>query len=600
MGNASSAPQTTGSVTWLKPGQAQFYGGFTVDKGEAPGDGYFGPFWGYYTGAVNTGPYTTVRVHYGNFENFYNDPEWKVSGVFATWGGQPTWRHVTHIIVRVTYPALCSPGNLKYKNVSEYTYENGINTNTRVRKTKTTITDDVYYLGAKTCPGNHNWKVTETQTYLNTATPNGKDYFVKYNADGSKQYCKEQNIDRGWRPKLPVPSNDPDGKKLIKLKDKWPDLNKRDQYTECVNYNKPIPAVHASLQDYATPRVSNGASPLILTKGQYTAEDLGGWAGQITQIRVPNNFAIRMFKGTRFDGHSADYYNDMDVGDAGKLYLSLRVTPMYPVIFSAADNFMGNKKMAFLLNTLYTRDDLDNGVFSTKEANVRASITGLWVPPGFAVKITHAGGVQEIYGHNTDGPVAVAVMPTRIDVRVVMPVTHSLTGYKGVITLLTAGTNIQSSTTRKAMSLSIPRGYTVVGTTPFSGTADKTFNANVPNMTTQYPALIVNVLYTEKPSANMIDNLPVRVDTVNSKTDYYKECKQECDANYDCKAYYALRVVRECPNPEANDGEDPTANGCKYICGYYEGQNANMATAEYRSIQPQLYDGKLSIKNATI
>ena len=55
--------------------------------------------------------------------------------------------------------------------------------------------------------------------------------------------------------------------------------------------------------------------------------------------------------------------------------------------------------------------------------------------------------------------------------------------------------------------------------------------------------------------------------------------------------------MRECPNPNANNGEEPASGGCKSVCGFYEDQGENINKGKFKNLEPYLFDGKLYIKS---
>lgn len=147
---------------------------------------------------------------------------------------------------------------------------------------------------------------------------------------------------------------------------------------------------------------------------------------------------------------------------------------------------------------------------------------------------------------------------------------------------------------RQVASMRIPTGYVVTGKT--EGAPTRQMRGDVGTLDKQYQVLEVKVEYETRTNANMLDDIPVRTQTIYSKVDFADTCKKECDSLADCSAFYAIRMLRECPNPSANDGQ--TEGGCKGVCGYYENLWEATRYAKTSSVEPYLFEGNLNLKQA--
>lgn len=556
---------------WNKNGNSSLFGhgDYTAEKGEIENDKI---------SSLYIYPYTSVTLYNG----------WRQNDESVSWTAQKDPIFIpylseydfndktTSISVRALDPRCLDDSYDSYVVTPHVTRPSSTQ---RALYTTLEASDNHWYHGWKRCPISHtDWRLKDRQNYYDKTKYTGGDYFVAYNADGSKKYCREQLLDYGWEQKS------------------WSPENWQVYKNECVMYQRTYPpAIRQDAGDPVLPKLTRGGTAMELTKAAYGESDLGAMAGQSVTVAPAPYFYVRTYSGTNYTGVAKDFGTSSASFTTGGVR-SARVNPLRPVIFSRSDNYLKKRFMAVLKkqNGVYSQVDLDDGVFSTSETGVRAGISGVWVPPGFMLKIYVASGPPKVYfGHNTNGYQAVDLVPKGIESRLVMPVTYSLQNYQGYINVLKPGDNSQSPGNR-VESLGIPFGTKVTGRK--SGNRDTIFRNYVPQLGMQYSTLVVDVDYTEKVGANMIDNVNVRTKVYRSKKNFEKECKQECSANYDCKAYYALKMMRECPNPDAVDGQDPAVNGCKEVCGFYEAADMNLATVNYRAIEPQLYSGKLWIK----
>jgi hypothetical protein len=183
-------------------------------------------------------------------------------------------------------------------------------------------------------------------------------------------------------------------------------------------------------------------------------------------------------------------------------------------------------------------------------------------------------------------------MPKSVYVKVIVPVTFSKSLYSGFPTGLVAGKNAMNLS-RQVASMRIPTGYVVTGKT--EGAPTRQMRGDVGTLDKQYQVLEVKVEYETRTNANMIDDMPVRTKTIYSKVNFADECKKECDSQTDCSAYYSIRMLRECPNPSANDGQ--TEGGCKGVCGFYDNQWENIRHGSFKNVENYLFDGNVYVKS---
>lgn len=447
-----------------------------------------------------------------------------------------------------------------------------------LNSSRTAYDYDGAFGGWKACyPPTHGSIVHDRQRFDNSSRYTGSDAFLRYNADGSKVHCKQFVIDYGWEYKS------------------WSANNSRVyQPNQCEYYNRPVPAIRKGMATYELPYVFNGVTKAFLSSAANTDAQLGAMAGNITRLVAPRGFFVRAFTGGNFAGASTDYTGPVELGAAGRGIRSIQVAPTRPVLISRKDNPTKVSQMAFLLNDHYKHADLDDGIFSTTE-RVVAGILGLWVPAGFRVTIRDDAGVtRSFFGHNSDGVTWVSLKPVEVRVSVVLPLVFGQANYTGFGSALVPGDNALDRT-RPVRSLLLPKGYSV--TLKMFGKPNDTRTTNAPALPQlAYTTATVAVKYNVRNGANMIDNFPVRTSTHESVAGFEEVCKKECDAKFDCTAYYAVRMMQECPNPTASQGEDPATNGCKQVCGFYDGQNDNMRNAAYKAVEPYLFQGKLSVK----
>lgn len=441
--------------------------------------------------------------------------------------------------------------------------------------------DHHYYWGWTTCtPPTHDWTTRETQTYYDNTHYTGADYFVKYQPNGAKQYCRQKHVERGWTYQWWSPTN-------------WNEFDPK----RCDLYDRTsAPAIRAYMSDFQLAYVSNGVSRLHLSQATYTSAQMGAMAGAVTKIFAPRNFFVRAYAGDNQTGLTTDYTGEIDLGTVNNRVRSLGVNPRRPMLVSRDDTYLPGSKMALLMNDAYGPADLDDGVFGSGEPGVRAGIIGVWVPPGFRVTVTDRGGrVYDFFGHNANGMAWLSINPASIQVRVVLPIAFTLARYDGYVSLLVPGKNA-GRPDRPVASLRIPKGY--VARCDTAGRPTDTRTGDSPTLPRAYDTITVEVLYNQKTAGNMIDNFPVRTEKLASKPNFEAVCKKSCDQDYDCTAYYAVRNMRRCPNPAAAGGEDPANNGCEQICGYYDNQTDNVRNAKYTQVEPYLFAGNLHVKQA--
>ena len=227
----------------------------------------------------------------------------------------------------------------------------------------------------------------------------------------------------------------------------------------------------------------------------------------------------------------------------------------------------------------------------------KSGIAKVWVPVGFQLELfsqEFSGTSQVIYGHNTSGWVTPNFVVQSIRIRTILPILFSKPNYTGFLSTLQAGDNPQSSS-RPVKSAIIPSpAYEVIG--KGFGMGSVLLKGNLPNIRTNYAMLELRVNYNTRQNFNMIDNLPVRTKEFTSNASFADECKKECSANSECNAYYAIRLKRECPNPSANAGEDPSKDGCRALCGFYEDQGGAVAKGNFKNVEPYLFDGNVHVK----
>jgi len=415
----------------------------------------------------------------------------------------------------------------------------------------------------------------DTDTYLQTR-------FVTYNVNGSQKWCQLRNRDKGWNYAY------------------WNIKNERDFYNYCIFSDRAVPSIRIQAGPYVPPRLTSGTSTMDIGAKALTAQELGNVSGNIQTLSIPEGWAARVWSGLKFDGMSIDYMAGSHKMENSSLVRSIQVSPSRPVVLSGTYHAQAANARwsAHLRNDMYSLSDLDDGTFAaTYYYTSVAAIQQVLVPVGFQVTFyaenVWSGTMQTIHGHNTNGWVSLNFKPKSIYVKIVIPITFSKSLYSGFPTGLAAGKNAMDLS-RQVMSMRLPNGYNVIARTEGAPTRNFREFSDVATMDRQYKVLEVKVDYKTLDNANVIDSMPVRTETIYSKVDFAETCKKTCDANVDCAAYYAVKMMRDCPNPNANDGQ--TQGGCKNVCGYYENQWENVRNGDYKNIEPYLFDGKLHIK----
>jgi hypothetical protein len=413
----------------------------------------------------------------------------------------------------------------------------------------------------------------DTNTYLDTR-------FVFYNPNGSKKWCQLRNKDKGWPDK---------GWNLSKA---------REYYDFCVFSDDPVPSIRTQAGPYVPPRLTSGTSTMDIGAKALTAAELGNASGSINKLIIPEGWAARIWSGLKLDGMSIDYLAGTHTTQNPSSVRSLQVSPSRPVVLSATPHAQSTsvRWSAFLRNDEYRFVDLDDGTFAAMyHFTSTAKIQQVLVPIGFQVSLYSGDGFtgtkQTIHGHNTNGWVAANFTVKSVYVKVIVPVTFSKSLYSGFPTGLVAGKNTMNAS-RQVVSMRIPPGYVVTGKT--EGAPTRQMRGDVGTIDKQYQVLEVKVEYDTRTNANMIDDIPVRTQTIYSKVDFADTCKKACDSEADCSAFYAVKIMRECPNPSANDGQ--TEGGCKSVCGFYDNQWQSIRYARTSSIEPYLFDGNLNLK----
>lgn len=409
-------------------------------------------------------------------------------------------------------------------------------------------------------------------------------YFDKYLPDGRMQYCELRHRDIGWN---------------------WKSFNIRNwrqYYDYCKLHQLYKPKIRSNAREFIAPRIYGGPSSLELTQKSYDSNALGNFAGNVYKIKMPVGWTARCFSGVQFNGVSDDFVDERQLSDP-TFVRSLQIGPSRPAILSRADNHLKQRWIAYLDDLSYSSSDLNDGVFLHTNNHrqlptyYKTGIEKVWVPVGYQVTLyseNFSGATQVVYGHNTSGWVTPNFVVRSIRVRIVLPIMFSKPNFAGFPSTLQAGDNTQSSS-RPVKSAFVPSpAYTVVGKS--FGAAATTFPERYANINSKFTILELRVNYNTRVNANMIDNQPVRTRVFVSKANFADECKIECSANHDCNAYYALRIKKECPNPKANNGEDPSTNGCRSICGFYEKQGENIRNGDYKSIEPYLFEGNVHVK----
>jgi len=569
--------------------QASFYYGFdTRDGGGTLGLGWYSwlPGVGIRNDAITSivvGPYTKVTVF--TDKDFRSWNRTFTTGYYGNMNVYGLNDNISSVIIQADEPSdnRCRRGRYDQDQtdwrVSDETKYLG--RSVRVLTEERTARDLDPYWGTATCtpPTTNGKALRDLQLYYDNTRFTGSDSFVKYHPNGAKQYCKAKVLDYGWQQKNWSHTN-------------WQVYNPN----HCDYYDRTgVPAIRAAMVKYELPHLFNGVSYLYLSQSAYTSAQMGALAGSATRVSAPAYFFVRGCEGDNLSGASVDYSGAVDLGTYNSRIRSVAVTPVRPLLVSRNDNYLGGHKMAVLMEDVYSAEALDDGVFSSKEATVTAGIVGLWVPPGFRVTITDVGNrVRDYYGHNANGMTWISLKPVRIQVRLVLPIAYTQANYEGFISLLSPGANNQTAS-RPVRSLRIPKGY--AARCEKQGRPTDLRTGDVPNLASNYDVIRIEVKYKEK-THNMIDNFPVRTEVLTSEANFAGKCKQKCDVDYNCTAYYALRMAKECPNPAAANGEDPAVNGCRQLCGYYDDQGDNVPNAQYASVEPYLFDGKLSVKEA--
>jgi hypothetical protein len=405
--------------------------------------------------------------------------------------------------------------------------------------------------------------------------------FVFYNPNGSMKWCQLRNYDKGWDYK------------------NWNIRNTRDFYNYCKFYDLAVPAIRGQAGAYVPPRLTSGTSTMDIGAKDLTATDLGNVSGNVDKITIPEGWAVRIWSGLKFDGMSIDYTTpgEHNMGSRSSVR-SLQISPMRPVVMSGTPHAQSTsvKWTATLRNDEYRFVDINDGTFAASYYyNDTAKIQQVLVPIGYQLTLYSGDGFtgtkQTIHGHNTNGWVAANFAPKSLYVKVIVPVTFSKSLYSGFPTGLIAGKNAMDPS-RQVASIRVPNGVIVTGRS--EGAPTRQMRGDLGSIDKQYQILEVKVEYNTRSNANVIDDMPVRTETIYSKVDFAKTCQKTCDTNVDCAAYYAVKMMRECPNPVANDGQ--TEGGCKNVCGYYENQWENIRFGDYKNVEPYLFEGNVHVK----
>ena len=408
-------------------------------------------------------------------------------------------------------------------------------------------------------------------------------YFDKYLDDGRMQYCELRLIDVGW---------DWRG---------WNINGWRQYYSKCKMHQLYTPKIRKQAEPYQVPKIWGGASTLDIDTRSMDSNDLGNYSGSVYKVQVPSGWTMRAYSGARFDGPSEDYPSGTKDLSNSSFVRSLQVSTARPAILSRSDNFQKKQWIAHLIDDSYSSADLNDGVFYNAENHrtfpsmYKTGIDKVWVPVGYQVTLfdgNHSGTTQVIFGHNTAGWVSTNFKVKSITVQVVMPIMFSKPNYTGFPSILVAGDNTQSTYRPVKSAITPNAGYIVTG----KGKSTLEFPKRANVITAEFLILNLQVLYNGRSSYNMIDDMPVRTKVFTSERQYADKCKAECSANNDCNAYYAVRVMRECPNPNANNGEDPAKDGCRSVCGFYENQGGNIKKGAFKNMEPYLFNGQLNVK----
>lgn len=405
--------------------------------------------------------------------------------------------------------------------------------------------------------------------------------FVQYNPNGSMKWCKLRNYDKGWDYK------------------NWNINKSRNYYNYCIFYDLAVPSIRTQAGPYVPPQLVSGTSTMDIGAKALMATDLGNASGSVQKLIIPEGWAARIWSGLKLDGMSIDYLAGTHNMENPSSVRSLQVSPSRPVVLSGTPHAQSTSERwsAVLRNDEYRFVDIDDGTFAASYYyGQTATIQQVIVPIGFQVSLYSGDGFtgtkQIIHGHNTNGWVAANFAPKSVYVKVIVPVTFSKSLYSGFPTGLVAGRNGMDPS-RQVVTMRIPAGYIVTGKT--EGAPTRQMRGDVDSLDKQYEVLEVKVEYETRTNANMIDDMPVRTQTIYSKVDFADTCRKNCNANTDCAAYYAVKMMRECPDPSANDGQ--TEGGCKSVCGYYENQWESIRLGSYKSIEPYLFDGNMHVKS---
>jgi len=407
-------------------------------------------------------------------------------------------------------------------------------------------------------------------------------YFDVYLPDGRMQYCELRHKDYGWNYKY------------------WNINNWRDYRDYCVMHPLYMPKVRQSASVWKQPRMFAGVENKVIDMKRYATSDLGNFAGNIRQMELPFGWYVRAYSGLNFNGVSEDYEGTRDLSGDPSFVRSFEIGPSRPAILSIADNHLNQVYCSLLLDDNYTHGDLNDGVFANTEKHkqfpfkYKTGVTQVWVPVGYQVTlydgVKYDGQKQVIYGHNSYGWVQPHFVVRSIQIKLVLPLTYSKTFFTGFVGTLQAGDNVINPS-RPVKSMLVPTGFEVSGRG--FGLGRRALPAYSTVVNTGYNILELRVFYNVKSQYNMIDDLAVRTKTIYSKREFANDCKTECDNRHDCNAYYAIRNMRECPNPQANDG---SLTGCKATCGFYEYQNDSIKTGENKSVEPYLFAGNVHVK----
>jgi len=401
------------------------------------------------------------------------------------------------------------------------------------------------------------------------------------------QYCELRNRDKGWNWRG------------------WNINGWRQYYNYCIMHKLYTPKVRQNARVYAPPQIWGGPSSMEINSKSMDSNALGNYAGNTHELYVPEGWTARGYGGMQFNGISEDYGQGVtDLSGDPSFLRSLQITTSRPAIVSRSDNYLGQQWIAILDDDSYSMGDLNDGIFLHTRNHkqfpslYKTGIEKVWVPVGYQVTLygkEFGGDTQVIFGHNTSGWITPNFVVRSIRVRIVLPIMFSKSYFSGFVSTLQAGDNPQTAS-RPVKSAIIPSpAYNVIG--KGFGTGDTTLPPKAANLATTYAILELRVNYNKRANHNMIDNMPVRTKVFTSKRDYAEDCEKECSASHDCNAYYATRIMRECPNPNANNGEDPEKNGCRSKCGFYENQGEDIKRkGDYRNIEPYLFEGNVNVK----